>query len=376
MRDPTPGGRNELRPYSVRSGRGAIHCARIHCARVHCAHIHCARPRDAVSRRHALKLLLAGAASTLGLAACQPARLVRRDPSRRLVLRINLYGSAAYAPLLQLRERRMLEAALPGLSVEWKAIPGPEDVNEALRDGGLDLGVGPPTAFLLAREAGLPVRLLCGIAALPCAVVGRAGLRSLGGLRSGDRIAVPDLTSLEAVVLQLAALRELGDPRALNGNLLERSHVEALPALKLGKDFAAHVAVTPFLELELEGAGPERLVDSRDLFGGLPTTALVYGLPSLRERAPTVLAAFTGALAEAARLATADPVGTARLLSEADDLRAAPERIGEILARSGWQPGPRLSGVVRIAELWRRTDRLRQTPATWAELAFEGVQGD
>lgn len=329
-----------------------------------------------LSRRRALPLLLAGAGAAVGVAACQPARLVRRDPSRRLVLRINVYGSAAYAPLLQLRERRMLEEALPGLAVEWKPIPDAEAVNEALGDGGLELGVGPPTAFLLAREAGLPVRLVCGVSALPCAVVGRAGLRSLGELRSGDRIAVPNETSLEAAVLQLAALRELGDSRALDGNVLERSHAEALPAMKLGKDFATHVVVTPFLELELEGDGPERLVDSRDLFGGLPTTALVYGLPSLRQRAAPLLEAFTGALAEAARLVLADPVGTARLLSESEELRAPPERIGGILARSGWQPGPRLTGVVRIAELWQRTDRLRRTPTTWTQLAFEGVQGD
>jgi len=329
-----------------------------------------------LSRRRALWLLAASTATGFGLAACQPARLVRRDPSRRLVLRINLYGSAAYAPLLVMRERRMLEEALPGLAVEWKAIPSADDVNEAVRAGGLDLGVGPPTAFLLAREAGLPVRLLCGVSALPCAVVGRAGLRSLGGLKKSDKVAVPDQSSLEAAVLQLAALRELGDPAALDGNLLERAHVEALPALTLGKDVAAHVAVTPFLELELEGTGPERLVDSRDLFGGLPTAALVFGLPSLRERAAPLLAAFTETLAEAARRTTADPLATARLLSEADDLRAPPERIGEILARSGWQPGPKLTGVVRIAELWWRTDRLRQPPATWAELAFDGVPGE
>lgn len=328
------------------------------------------------TRRRAIPLLLAGAASALGLAACQPARLVRRDPSRRLVLRVNLHGSAAYAPLLLMRERRMLESALPGLTVEWKVIPAPEDVNEALRVGGLDLGVGPPPWFLLAREAGLPVRLLCGVSALPCAVVGRAGLRSLGSLRKGEKIAVPDLNGLEAAVLQLAALRELGDPRALDGNVVERAHVEALPALALGKDFAAHVAISPFLELELEAAGPERLVDSRDLFGALPTTSLVYGLPSLRERAAPLLAAFTDTLADASRLVFADPVGAARLLTEGDELRATPERIGEILARSGWQPGPRLSGVVRIAELWRGTDRLREPPTNWRELAFDGVQGD
>jgi NitT/TauT family transport system substrate-binding protein len=171
-------------------------------------------------------------------------------------------------------------------------------------------------------------------------------------------------------------MRELGDAEALQANVLERSQVESLPALKLGRELAAHVAVTPFLELELEGTGPERLVDAKELFGSLPTAAVAYALPSLRERAAPIMTAFTEALADAAREVTADPASTTRLLTEPDDLRAAPERIGEILARSGWQPGLRLSGVVRIAELWKRTDRLRTTPANWTALAFDGVQGD
>jgi NitT/TauT family transport system substrate-binding protein len=328
------------------------------------------------SRRRALPLILAGAGAAFGLAACQPVRLVRRDTSRRLVLRINVYGSAAYAPLLQMRERRLLEEAVPGLSVEWKTIPTADAVNDALRTGGLDLATGAPPAFLLAREAGLPVRLVGGVSALPCAVVGRPGLRSLSGLRKGDRIAIPDDAGLEAAVLQLAALRELGDAGALDGQVVTRSHVEALPALKLGQDVAAHVAVSPFLELELEGAGPERLVDGRVLFGELPTAALVYALPVLRERSGPLLATFGAALAEGARAATLDPVGTARLLAEADDLRIAPDRLGQILARSGWQLGARPAGVTRIAELWRGMDRLRLTPTSWSELAFEGVEGD
>ena len=122
--------------------------------------------------------------------------------------------------------------------------------------------------------------------------------------------------------------------------------------------------------------GPERLIDSRDLFGGLPTSAVAFALPSLRERSGPILDAFSSALAEGTRIALADPVGTARLLTESEELHAPPERIGEILARSGWQPGPRLLGITRLAELWRRTDRLHRTSERFGDLAFEGVQGD
>jgi len=333
-------------------------------------------PHGGLTRRQALPLLLAGGAALGGIVGCQPARLVRRDPSRRLVLRINTYNSAAYAPLLLMRERRLLEEALPGLAVEWKSIPSAQAVHQALQDGGLDIAAGPPTAFLLAREAGLPVRIVGGLAALPCAVVGRTGLRSLSALRPGDRVAVPEEASLESAVLQLAALRELGDARALDANMVFRPSLDVLPDLKQGGEISAHVATTPYLELELEGTGPERLVDSRELFGGLPTTALVYAQPTIREQSMPLLETFTQALADAARLAAGDPFGSARLLTDLEELRLPPERLGDILARSGWQPGVRVAGVTRIAELWRSTDRLKRTSAAWSELAFAGVQGD
>jgi NitT/TauT family transport system substrate-binding protein len=302
--------------------------------------------------------------------------LIRRDPSRRLVVRINVYNSAAYAPLLQMREQRLLENALPGLSVEWKVIPAAETVNQALREGGVDLATGAPTAFLLARAAGLPVKLVGGIGATPCTIVGRVGLRSLAGIRATDRIAVPDETSLEAAVLQLAALREIGDAQALNGTMVTRAHADALPAIKLGGELTAHVSVTPYLDVELDGAGPTRLVDSRDLFGGLPTAAVAYALPSLREHSGPILDAFSAALGEAVRLAASDLVGTARLLAETEELHATPDAMAEILARSGWQLAPPLTGVTRLADLWRRTGRLRTAEESWTDLAFDGVRGN
>lgn len=116
-------------------------------------------------------------------------------------------------------------------------------------------------------------------------------------------------------------------------------------------------------------------MDSRELFGGLPTTALAYALPTLRDRAAPLIEAFTQALAEGARLAADDPVGTARLLSETEELRIAPERLGSLLEHSGWQLGARPLGVTRLAELWQRTGRLHQSPTSWPELAFDGVSG-
>jgi hypothetical protein len=99
-------------------------------------------------------------------------------------------------------------------------------------------------------------------------------------------------------------------------------------------------------------------------------------LPSLREHSGPILDAFNAALGEAARLTASDLVGTARLLTETDELHAAPEAMAEILGRSGWHLAPPLTGVTRLAGLWRRTGRLRTVEESWTDLAFDGVRGN
>jgi len=291
-------------------------------------------------------------------------------------LRINVFGNASYATLLRMRDRSLLEKAVPGLSVEWKSIPDVDTINDALVNGGLDIATGPPTSYLTARENGVPARIVAGLSTQPCTIVGRVGLHALAGLRGGERIAVPDEKSYEAVVLELAALRELGDPLACESRVTRKPHAEALVSMQTGRDISAHVSTTPYREVELQDSELVRLVDDRELFDEPATGSLVYALTALRERNRPLLGIFVEVLTQAATEVAADPTDTARLIGETEELKLSRDRVGSILAASGWQPQTRPSGVTRIAELWRQTDRLRQTPTSWSELAFPGVEGN
>ena len=292
------------------------------------------------------------------------------------MLRVNYFGNASYAALLHMRDRGMLEKAVPGLTVEWKAIPDADAINDALADGGLDVAAGPPTFFLAAREADVPARIVAGLSTQPCTIVGRVGLHALTGLRSGELIGVPDEKSYEAVVLELAALRELGDPLAFQSRIVRKPHAEALVSMQAGRDISAHVSTTPYREVELQNPELVRLVDDRDLFDEPATGSLVYALTALRERNRPLLEVFVEVLTRAAKESAADPADTARLIGETEELKLSRDRVGSILAASGWLPQTRPAGVTRIAELWRQTDRLRQTPTAWSELAFPGVEGN
>ena len=218
-------------------------------------------------------------------------------------------------------------------------------------------------------------RLLAGVSTLPCSIVGRVGLHSLAGFRGGEQIAVPDDDSFEAAVLELAALRQLGDARALQARVIRKPHAEAAAALRLGRDISAHVSATPYRDVELAAGGLERLVDDRDLFEEPPTASLVYALPSVRERNPTLLTTFVDVLAQAAGQVAADPEEAVRLLGEPDELKLSRQRVGEILSQAGWRPGTRLSGVTRSRSCGgRRTasSGRRRPGATWRSRVSTG----
>lgn len=319
-------------------------------------------------------LCLLPAAYCLLASACQPARVIGREPTGGQGLRIGIQAGVGYTPLHVMQARRLLERRVPGLGVEWKSIATPEGVEEALASGTLDVAHGPPTAFLLARERGVPARVLAGVAELPVAVVGgRSEARSIRELGPDDRVAVPSFGGWEHTLLRMAALRELGDWQALDRLVVVRPHAEARAALLGRGEITAHVAPPPYLNAELEAPGTRRLVDLAEALG--PGSAVVaYTTPALRERRSALVEVYLDALREAAELVRRDPAEAARLVPH-DELQLPPDAMARYLAQSpGLHFSTRVRGLPRLAEFLELSGQLRRAPA-WHELVFDDVQG-
>ena len=322
-----------------------------------------------------LAILLA-AAATVVLVGCQPARMVGRAPPGGQVLRINLQSGIGYAPLLVMQSRRLLERRVPGLSVEWKTISQPDLISDALATGGLDVATGSPTAFLLGRERRVPARVLAGVSELPIAVVGsRADARGLRDLGSEDRVAVPSADSHERTILRMAALRELGDARALDRLIVARPHSEALLALMARREITAQVTVPPYLDQALDTPGVRRLVDGAEVVGGASPYVVAFTTPPARQDRPELFDAFLDALREADELIVGDPGGAARLLSEPGEPRQTAPVLADRLRRPDVIFSTNLRGITRVAEFLRHSGQLERTSAAWADLAFDDVQG-
>ena len=306
--------------------------------------------------------------------ACQPARLAGREPPRGQTLRINVAGGFGYLPLLLMQERRLLERRVPGLSVEWKAIPTPEAVNEALASGVLDIATGSPTAALLAHERGVPARALAGVAELPLGLVSnRPNARTVRDLGSGDRIAVPALDSHEHMVVRVAALRELGDWQALDPLVVPRAHPEAFAALLARREVTAHVATTPYLDRELETPNLRRLLDGADVMGGPAMGVVAYTTPALRERQAALFGVFLEALREATALAERDVGEATRLLTAGDGSRFAPEALARYLDHPDLRFSTQVRGLPRLATFLHYTGQYQRIPTSRQELLFDDV---
>jgi NitT/TauT family transport system substrate-binding protein len=310
------------------------------------------------------------------VAGCQPARPELRDPDRGRVLRIGILGELGHVPLVVMQKRQLLEQRVPGLLVEWKAIPNQEDVYEAVAGGGLDIAAGTTTAFLLARERGLPVRILAGVSEVPMAIVtNRSGLRSLADLRWGDRVAIPAQGGHEHVLLRLAALRELGDWAALDALVAPQPEAAtSLDGLARG-EVAAQVVSSPMLEQALARRGVRRLVDLGEVTGGPLTSVVVYSTPAARERQATLYRTFQEELRRAVDVVMQEPAEGGRLVAEISGRDDAGESLRQALAQSGLRFGTDVRGLERLARFMRHTGQLTLAPTTWADLAFDDARG-
>lgn len=307
---------------------------------------------------------------------CQPARLVSREPYRGQVLRVNFQRELGYAPLLLMQRQRRLEQRVPGVVVEWKSIQTAEAVAEALSTGTLDVGVGSTAAFLQARERGLPVRVLAGVAELPLGLTtNRLDARSLRDLGPGDRVAVPTLGGQEHSVLRLAALGELGDWQALDPLVVPRTHADAFGALLNRRALTAHVAVSPYLDRELETLKAHRLVDGAAVMGGPAMSVVAYATPAARERQSALIGVFLEVLRESSESAARDLGQTSDLLAELDGASLTTDALRRYLDRPGLTFSTRVRSLSRLATFMRHTGQLTAVPPTWEELAFAGVEG-
>ena len=162
------------------------------------------------------------------------------------------YG-IAYAPLQIMKEQKLLEKRLPGVEINWKQFGGPTGIREGMMNGEIDFGFMGVSPVLIGIDNGMKWRYATGISSNEVAIVTRNDIHSLTELTPKDRISILSPACTQHVLLCMLAGQQLGDPHALDNQLVSMSHPDSVNALLSATEITAHVSTPPYITQESDG---------------------------------------------------------------------------------------------------------------------------
>jgi ABC-type nitrate/sulfonate/bicarbonate transport system substrate-binding protein len=287
-------------------------------------------------------------------------------------LRIVKQPGLGYLQLIVMRELKLLEKRLPGIEVEWRQLTSGPVIRDAMIAGQMDIGSGGVGPFVQAVGKGLDWKTLGALNEMPlylnCA---REDIKSLKDVKPGDRIAMPAIGSIQHVVLQMAAEKELGDAKKLNQQIVAMSHPDATAAILSKREITCHLTSPPYQYEQLRDSAIHKVLDSYQAAGGPHTFNLVWASEKWVKANPTAARAFVDALREATDVVTQKPAEAARLYASSEKSRSSADEILAIMKQDGIKYTMTPSGLLRFASFMHKIGMIRTVPSAWRDYAFE-----
>ncbi len=291
------------------------------------------------------------------------------------VLRIANQPGLGYLPLIVIREQKLLEKRVPGLTVEWIELTSGPAIRDAMLAGKLDVGSGGTTPFIQGYDKGVKWKVAAALVDMPLFMnTWKPNIKTLKDFGPDDRIASPAPGSIQHITLQMAAKTQLGDPHALDNRLVTMAHPDALAALKTKREITAHFTSPPFQYDELEEPGVHTVLDSYEVLGGPATFTCVYTTIAWHDKNPKLYAAFVAALDEAIEYINKNPKDAAELFVKSEKSKDSPERILSLMEKPGVAFKTTPTGLMKYAQFMKETDGIKAAPSSWKDFVFENVQ--
>lgn len=205
----------------------------------------------------------------------------------------------AYAPLQIMKEKKLLEKKLPGVTIQWKQFGGPTGIRESMLNGEVDFGFMGVAPVLIGIDNGMRWRYAAGISSNETAIMtNRDSVRTLKDFTEKDRIAILSPACTQHVLLCMLAEKQLGDAHALDNQLVSMSHPDSVNAMIAGTEITAHVSTPPYITQELN-AGMHRMATGEEIIGQPFTFITCVAMEDFYENNREYYDAFLEALDEA-----------------------------------------------------------------------------
>jgi NitT/TauT family transport system substrate-binding protein len=292
-------------------------------------------------------------------------------------LRIAKQPGLGYLGLIVMREQKLIEKHAPGVKVEWNELTSGPAIRDAIVAGQLDVGSGGVAPFIQGWAKGIKWRTAAALNDMPLYLnTNKAEIAGLKDFKPNDKIALPAPGSIQHVTLQMAAEKELGNPKALDENIVAMAHPDGLQALIARADIVGHFTSPPFQYNELNSPGIKRVLNSYDVVGGPHTFNLVWMTEEFKDKNPKLYKAFVDALIEATDFINKSPEETARLFVESENVKNSPQEILEQMKSEGIRFTMTPNGLMKYAEFMKRTGAIEKAPGSWKDVAFDNIQNE
>jgi NitT/TauT family transport system substrate-binding protein len=276
-----------------------------------------------------------------------------------------------YAPLLIIKQQRLLEKAYPGLRVEWRQLASGTPITDGIIKGDIQIGAMGTGPMLVGWARGTNWKVIAPLDEADLwLMVRNPSIRTLGDLR-GKRIATPTATSIQAVVLRKMAEAKLGNARALDSSLISMDHPDGMQALLTGQ-IDAHFTSPPYQWLEL-GRGARALGKSYGYFGAhsflvtVATQKFYSDYTAFSNR-------FYRLVKQTIDLINKKPGVAASILAREDRTDTTTAQFERWITRKKsltFTTRPR--GLMRTAGFMEKVGLLNRVPRSWRDLVFPPV---
>ncbi len=181
-----------------------------------------------------------------------------------------VYQPGPAAALITLKTQKTLEKQFPNTHFQWKVVNSGSAVREAILSGQGQLGSLGLPPFLVGWDRGVNWRVLTALSRSDAWLVTRnPRIKSLKDFGPNDKIGVVAPDSQQAILIRKAAQEQLGNPHALDANLLSISSADGEAALDSGQ-LTAQLSGSPFQQREVK-AGAHIILHTKDIFGPVGT---------------------------------------------------------------------------------------------------------
>ncbi len=294
------------------------------------------------------------------------------SPESKKVVVAQQYG-LGYAPIMVIQEKKLIEKYYEGAEVEWVQLGSGGAIREAMAAGTVDIGSMGVPPFLISWDKELGFRVISALCRMPLGLqTYHEEIETLGDITPDMKIALPSPGSIQHILLSMACEKQLGDPTALDDQIIAMTHPDGANALINKIEIDAHYTSPPYIFMELETEGIHQVLDAEeDCFEGPFTFLVTISTEKFKESNPELFTAVADALDEAIVWINENPDEASELLAEGMDMEK--DEVYKQLTWTGVEFSKNPEGMLEFLDFMKESGYVAKTTDDVSELIWDNL---